>query len=171
LVNGDPRPLDTDRCATPDLEVGNHRIRLPGRASKSLRVKIREPRCSPSGELVGWHRGAGGWPASVSERRRIDIVPGSGTLHGARLVGDWPPRRAPEPEPTVLAPRIPDGTIPDDLAAMLLAVRLRTGGRVSLADSRNASAVRSAAAKGANPLVRGLLRVSYPYINSGTNKA
>lgn len=170
LVDDEPRPLDASRCATPDLGVGEHRVRLPGPASGALRIRVLEPRCAAPSELAGWHWVEGGWPASVAERRRIEAVPGAGTLHGPRLVGGWPANREPEPVPDEPATRTPECTLPEELAAMILAVRLRSGDRPRPPDPRLVSAVQAAAARDANPLLRGLLLASQSGIPLGVDK-
>ncbi|APW63208.1 hypothetical protein BSF38_04772 [Paludisphaera borealis] len=170
LVNGEPRPLDAARCATPDLGVGEYRIRLPGPESTVLRIQIHEPRRTAPGESAGWHRVECGWPASDSERRQIEVVPGTETLHGARLVGDWPPQRELEPETAAPAPQIPREMISEELAAMLLAVRLRTSKRVGRSLPRNASVMVTAADLRANPLLLGMLHANCPGFLVGTDK-
>ena len=167
LVDGEPRPLDDSRCATLDLAAGEHIVRLPGLGSKALRFRVLDPRRAAPGELVGWHWVEFGWPASVSERRRIEAVPGSGTLHGARLLGQWPARREPEREPEASAPRTPDGAIPDELAALILAVRLRLGGRPHPHDPRLVSTVRAASARARTPSSAGCFVPVSPASPSG----
>lgn len=154
LVDGEPYPLDASRCATPDLGAGEHLVCLPGSGSRALRFRVQEPRFAAPPELVGWNRVEGGWPASAGERRRIDAVPGA--LHGPRLVGDWPSRREPETEPPQ-APS-PDSDLHDELAAMILAVELRRGGRPHPLEIRLLTSARAVAARSANPLLRGMLR-------------
>jgi hypothetical protein len=161
LVDGESHPLDASRCATPDLGAGEHGVRLPGSASRVLRFRVQEPRFAAPPELVGWNRVEGGWPASAGERRRIVAV--AGTLHGPRLVGDWPPRRKPGSEPPQ-APS-PDSDLHDELAAMILAVELRRVGRPRPLEIRLLASARAVAARSANPLLRGMLRAGDSFIS------
>ena len=160
LVDDKPHPLDASRCATLDLGVGEHRIRLPDQGCKSLRFWVEKPSCAAPCERVGWHWVKGEWPASAAEHRQIKTAPGFGTLHGAGLLGDWPAR---ESQPT--APETPSETIPDELAALILAVRLRSRERARLPDPRLLSAARAS-----NPLLRALLRASRPPFVSETHE-
>lgn len=160
LVDGVPHPLDASRCVTPGLGAGVHRVRLPGSDSRELRIRVMEPcRASPI-ESVGWRRVEGGWPSSIAECRRIEAVAGSGTVHGPRLTGDWPPRCNPGPPPVVPEPGDQVANIPDELMALTLAVGLRFAGRPGPAHTRLLAAARAAAARSANPLLRGMLRAS-----------
>ena len=160
LVDDKPHPLDVSRCATLDLAVGAHCVHVPGSDSRPLRLQVKAPRRAAPGEFVGWHWVDGEWPASAAEHRRIKTAPGFGTLHGAGLLGDWPAR---ESQPT--APETPSETIPDELAALILAVRLRLAGRARLLDPRLLSAARAS-----NPLLRALLRASRPPFVSETHE-
>lgn len=160
LVDGVPLPLDASRQMTPDLGVGVHRVRLPASNSRVLRIRVTEPsRASPI-KSVGWRRVEEGWPSSIAESRRIEAVAGSGTLHGPRLAGDWPPRRNPEPVPIVPEPADTSPKVPEEWVALTLAVGLRFAGRPGPAHARLLAAVKVAAARSANPLLRGLLRAS-----------
>ena len=167
LIDGERHWLDASRCVTPDLLQGEHVVRLPGRNLKPLRFRVSEPELTVPAGLEGWHRVEGGWPASVGETRRIGVASGGATLHGARMHGDWPPRPEPElePEPTNIAPpaTTPNPALPDELAALILAVGLRLDGRRLPLDPRLLKGARAAAESGlANPLLRGLIRVGRP---------
>lgn len=166
LVDDEQHPLDASRSATPVLGVGEHHLRLPGSRTGTLRLRIREPRCAAIPETVGWHWVDCGWPASAAERRRIAAAPGSGTVLGARLTGDWPTHREVESSADVPGPRTPYDAIPDELVAMILAVDLRFGGPCSLHSPRLLAAAQAEAARSANPLLRGMLRAGHSAIHS-----
>jgi hypothetical protein len=151
MVDGEPLPLDADRCATLDLGAGGYNVRLPGRVSGAVRIQVEEPSRTEPDDSVGWHRVGEGWPASTAERRRIPVAPGGATLNGPNLVGDWPFHLANEPPPP-----IPNLTIPDVLMALNLAARLRSGRRPGPGDLQLSSAARTSK----NPLVRAMLRAS-----------
>jgi hypothetical protein len=162
LIDGQPHPLDTERRAIPRLDVGEHRVRLPGQVSRGMRVRIAAPRSAAPSDTAGWHRVEGGWPASAADRHRGGGVPAADTLHGARMDGGWPAYRRHEPEPDALS---------DELAALMLAVSLRTGRRGYPPGARLLSAARTATAPTANPLLLGLLRAGHPATLIGTDEA
>jgi hypothetical protein len=170
LVDGELHSLDASMCATLDLGPGMHRIRLPRSGSRALRFRVLKPRRNAPRELAGWQWVESGWPASARERLRIKAIAGSDTLHGATLIGNWPARDKPEPKLDVTLPRTANGAVPDELTAMILALRLRVGGRFRLADVQLLPAMSAESALGVNPLIRGMLRAGRAGIPGGTNK-
>ena len=170
LVDGEPLPLDDTRCATLDLAVGKHRVCLPDSRSRTLQFWVRKPRRAAPLELAGWYRAECGWPASAGESRRIEDIPGSDTLHGTRLNGHWPARNESEPGLDVKLPRTTNGGVPDEFAAMILALRLRAGGRLSPTAPQLPPGVRAVSARGVNPLIRGMIRANRSSIVRRTDK-
>jgi hypothetical protein len=170
LVDGERHPLDANRCATLDLGVGQHRVRLPESVSKALRFWVRKPRRAAPLDLAGWLRTECGWPASDGERRRIEKIPGSDALHGTTLIGSWPARNDRKPANEIQGSRPPDTGVPDELAAMMLALRLRVGERLSSRDSQLLPATLTASARRLNPLIRGMVIASQVGILRRTNK-
>jgi hypothetical protein len=154
MIDGMQYVLDESQSITPDLEVGKHQIRLPYSRSKILRIRIREPRCAAPTDLTGWHAVEGGWPAA---QRRYDAGTICDTLHGASMVGDWPSRC--ELEPVLPTLETSDEAMPDELAAMILAVELRASGRACVLNSQLLAQARIGAVRSSNLLLRGLIRL------------
>ena len=153
LIKGKRYPLNDERPGTPDLGLGEHFVRLPDSPKKGLRIRIAEPERAARPDLIGWQRVERGWPASAAERPRLET--GSGTLHGAKLAGDWPPVHVPASVSESPLSPAPAQTIPDELAAIRLALALRCGGQSYPLDPQFIATVRTA-----NPLLRGMLRAS-----------
>jgi hypothetical protein len=170
IVDGERHPLDDTRCATLDFAVGKHRVRLPDTGSRTLKFSVQKPRRAAPLELASWHRAECGWPASGGERRRIKEITGSDTLHGARLSGHWPARDESDPGLDVQPPPTANGAVPDELAAMILALRLRAGDRLSPPDPQRLSGGITVSARGINPLIRAMLRASKSGVARSTKK-